>query len=87
MGEKWNFAYVLPQEKGEEVRLVVPNSLQMCWIESPPYFCADSETARDVAQKYVQTPVGTFPNHKFVKHYAQGDDFESLPDTGSEKLH
>ena len=48
-GEEWNFAYVLPQEEGEPVRLVVPTSLQMGWIESSPYFCAASETARDVA--------------------------------------
>ena len=33
LGEEWNFAYVLPQEKGEYVRLVVPTSLHMGWIE------------------------------------------------------
>ena len=48
-GEEWNFCYVLPQEEGEPTRLVVPTSLQMGWVESPPYFCAASETARDVA--------------------------------------
>ena len=31
--------------------------------------------------------MGTFSNQKVVKHSAQGDDFESLPETGSEKLH
>ena len=31
-GEEWNFAYVLPQEKGEPIKLVVPTSLQMGWI-------------------------------------------------------
>ena len=87
LGEECNFAYVLPQEKGEEVRLVVPTFLHMGWIKLPPYICADSETARDLAQQYVETPVVTLSNHKFVKHYAQGDDFESLPETGSEKLH
>ena len=25
LGEEWNFAYILPQEKGEEVRPVVQN--------------------------------------------------------------
>ena len=49
-GEEYNFAYVLPQAPGKPVKLVVPTSLQMGWIESPPYFCAASETARDVAQ-------------------------------------
>ena len=43
-GEEWNFAYVLPQEEGEPTKLVIPTSLQMGWIESPPYFCAASET-------------------------------------------
>ncbi len=45
-GAEWNFAYVLPQAEGEPVRLVVSTSLQMGWIESPPYFCAASETGR-----------------------------------------
>ena len=49
LGEEWNFTYVLPQAEGEPIKLVIPTSLQMGWIESPPYFCAASETARDVA--------------------------------------
>jgi hypothetical protein len=28
-GEEWNFAYVLPQEDGKPITLVVPTSLQM----------------------------------------------------------
>jgi hypothetical protein len=55
----------LPQEAGEPVRLVVPTSLQMGWVESPTYFCAASETARDVAAEYIETPVGSLPAHKF----------------------
>jgi hypothetical protein len=51
-GEEWNFAYVLPQEEGAPVKLAVPSSLQMGWVESPPNFCAASETARDVAVQY-----------------------------------
>jgi hypothetical protein len=35
-GEEWNFAYVLPQRAGEPIKLVVPTSLQMGWVESPP---------------------------------------------------
>ena len=73
LGEEWNFAYILLQAGGEQVMLVVPASLRMGWIESPPYFCAASESVRDVAQKYVKTPVGTFTIHKFVKYSAQGD--------------
>jgi hypothetical protein len=70
-GEEWNFAYVLPQEEGEPVRLVVPTSLQMGWVESPPYFCAASETARDVATQYLESKLGTLEKHKFEK-YAMG---------------
>jgi hypothetical protein len=47
-GEEYNFAYVLPQEEGMPITLVVPTSLQMGWVESPPYFCAATETARDI---------------------------------------
>ena len=56
-------------------------------IDSPPYFCAASETARDVAQQYVETIVGTLPNHKSVKHSSQIEEFEPLPETGSDNLH
>ena len=69
------------------MRLTVPTFLQIGWIESPPYFCAAYENARYLDQQYVKTPVGIFSNHKFVKNSAQGDDFELLPETGSEKLH
>jgi hypothetical protein len=37
-GEEWNFACILPQEDGMPTTLVVPTSLQMGWIESPPFF-------------------------------------------------
>ena len=66
-GEEWNFSYVLPQPEGEPVMLVVPTSLQMGWVESPPYFCAASETARDIATEYTDMPVGSLPSHKFCK--------------------
>ena len=69
------------------MRLVVPTSLQMGWIKSPPYFFAASEVSRYVDQQYVETPVGTFTNHKFVENSSQGEEFESLPDTGSDNIH
>ncbi|KAL7458421.1 hypothetical protein ACHAWC_009998 [Mediolabrus comicus] len=78
-GEEWNFAYVLPQEEGKPVKIVVPTSLQMGWIESPPFFCAASETARDVAEDYVETPIGSRPAHKF-EAYTKGDAaYQQLP--------
>jgi hypothetical protein len=46
-----NFAYVLPGGKqGDPVQLVIPDALQMGWSESPPFFCAATETTRDVIQ-------------------------------------
>ena len=52
--DAWNFCYVLPQTNPiTDIRnalLVVPNCLQMGWCESPPFFCAASETARDVIE-------------------------------------
>ena len=35
-GKEWNFCYILPQEPGKPVKLVVPTSLQLGWIESLP---------------------------------------------------
>ena len=70
---------MLPQKEGEPVKIVVPTSLQMGWIESPPYFCAAAETAWDVAQQYAETPIGLLPRHKFLAHTATGSDFEALP--------
>ena len=49
-GQEYNFAYVLPQPPGCPTTLVIPTSLQMGWVESPPLFCAASETARDIRQ-------------------------------------
>jgi len=41
----------------------------MGWVESAPYFCAASETARDVAVEYIETKIGSLPPHKF-EHWA-----------------
>ena len=65
-GEEWNLCCVLTQKPGMPIKLVVPTSLQMGWIESPPYFCTVSETGRDVAEQYIKNPVGSLAEHKFV---------------------
>lgn len=82
-GEEWNFAYVLPQEHGQPVKLVVPTSLQMGWVESPPYFCAASETARDVAAQYVERPIGSLDQHKFTGYAMGNEEVKKLPKSGS----
>ncbi len=78
-GEEWNFAYVLPQREGNPIMIVVPTSLQMGWIESPPYFCAATETARDIATEYTDMPVGSLPIHKFTKYTVGGESYFDLP--------
>jgi len=83
-GEEWNFCYVLPQEPGKPIKLVVPVSLQMGWVESPPYFCAASETARDVATQYAETLVGSLPDNKFVDFAMKEADRFDLPETSTE---
>ena len=77
---KWNFSYVLPQHPREPIYLVVPISLQMGWVESPPFFCAASETARDVAQDYCELKLGTLPPHKFTIYVIGNQDYENLPE-------
>ena len=81
-GEEWNFAYVLPQEEGEPITLVVPTSLQMGWVESPPYFCAATETSRDISTEYIKTKVNSLSRHKF-EHYVVGTSaYTNLPESG-----
>ena len=81
-GEEYNFAYVLPQEEDMPITtLVVPTSLQMGWVESPPYFCAATETARDIASDYCDTPIGSLPHHKFATHATRDKEFNKLPRT------
>jgi hypothetical protein len=83
-GEDFNFAYALPQEEGMPIKLVIPTALQMGWIESPPYFGTAYETGRDVAEQYVEQPVGILRGHKFAVHVAQGEEFESMPETSND---
>ena len=66
------------------MRLVVPTLLRMGWIESPPYFCAASKTARDVAAEYCETGVGTLPTHKFLAA-TRGDETMKLGEEGAEE--
>ena len=65
--DAWNFCYVLPQaeavENIEDILIVVPNCLQMGWCESPPFFCAASETARDVIEALLEEV--NLPAHPF----------------------
>ncbi len=77
--DAWNFCYILPPPSAdtplEELELVVPNCLQMGWCESPPFFCAASETARDVISSLIGTPL---PPHPFETRMLP-TDFAALP--------
>ena len=75
--EEHNFAYVLPQPTGEPIQLVVPTSIQMGWVESPPYFCVATETARDITTEYIKQPVGTLHLHKFDTYVTGDPEFEA----------
>ena len=69
--DAWNFAYTLPSstklKQLDDIEIVVPHALQMGWSESPPYFCAATETGRDVIQSYFSKE-GTIPPHPLEKH-------------------
>ncbi len=74
-----DFLYVLPQPEGTPIMLVIPTSLQMGWVESPPYFCAAAETARDIATEYMDMPVGSIPDHKFAGYTVNRNSYSNLP--------
>ena len=78
-GSEWNFCHILPQEAGKPVKIIKPKSLQMGWIDSPPFFGVASETARDVGQVYAQAPLGTLPVHKFEHYTKLEEDYKQLP--------
>jgi hypothetical protein len=51
----------------------------MGWVKSPLYFCAATETARDIATAYIETGIETQLNHKF-EHYTRGNEAcDTLP--------
>ena len=68
------------------IKLVVPTSIQMGCIESPPYFCTVSETGRYVAEQCIKTPVGSLAQNNFVKLMEVNSEFGELQkkDTSNE---
>ena len=76
--DAWNFCFVLPPEnEGDPVQLVVPDSLQMGWSESPPFFCAATETARDLAAAQLRHTT-TLPPHD-LEESMMAIDWSSMP--------
>jgi hypothetical protein len=60
--EEWNFAYVLPQAEGKPTKLVVPTSLQMGWVESPPYFLCSHQNIPGRGHGLYQKPYKLAPS-------------------------
>jgi hypothetical protein len=73
----------LPQPPGEPVKIVVPTSLQLGWVESPPYFFTATETSRNITTKYCKTEIGTLLIHKFDDLISGNDAVGELPDTSA----
>lgn len=89
----WNFAYVLPKEsEDEETYLVIPNTLQMGWLESPPLFCAGTECARDVADQYWQESQYFYQEKElYMQPHTNGKkvmniDWKTIPSNGKLKI-
>ena len=57
VGEEWIFTYMLPQPEGEPTLLIIPMTLQMGWVESPPLIFAALETARDITTDFGNTKI------------------------------
>ncbi len=53
----YNFAYVLPQATGAPTKIVVPSAVQMGWVESLSLFCTITESARELAQHFIDNNV------------------------------
>jgi hypothetical protein len=64
--------------------LVVPTSLQMGWVKSPPYFCAAMETLRDISTEYSETAVNLLPHHKFKIYVVGALKYANLPEIGAQ---
>jgi hypothetical protein len=85
--DAWNFCYTLPSTKAtniDNIRLVVPHSLQMGWAESPPFFCAATETARDLIEALMEIP--SLPPHN-MEHMMYDDIPQDLPTSPTNEVH
>ena len=43
-----------------------------------------SEIGRDVGEEYIQTKIGTLPNHRFLEYTKNSPEYETLPDDSPE---
>ena len=47
---RFNFACIIPLHLGEPTKIVVSSTLQMGWMESPPFFFCSTETIHDLTE-------------------------------------
>jgi hypothetical protein len=80
--QKWNFCYVMPDPPGSRVRIVVPSALQMGWAESPAYFCAATETGRDIIDLLLRENA-ELPEHP-LETFMQPSDLPRTAPNGEE---
>ncbi len=59
----------------------------MGWVESPPYFCAATETSRNIAMQYCETEIGTLKKHKFDVLVSGNAMLAELPETYRTQKH
>ena len=72
--DEWNFAYVLPKlTLDKPTQLVIPSCLQIGWCESALYFCATSETARDIGETLATQPIGSLLAHPLEEYLVPPD--------------
>jgi hypothetical protein len=84
----WNFCYTLPSKSTstsiDDIEIVVPNSLQMGWCESPPFFCSGTETARDIIDALINSEID-LPHHRFETLMLKEAIAENLSDTNEKE--
>jgi hypothetical protein len=72
-------ATLMPRYEGEEQLLAIPLVLTMGWMNSPPTFCAASETVADLANANLFRR--TVPPHR-LEHLASAHDVWGPPAPG-----
>jgi hypothetical protein len=77
--DSWNFCYTIPpQTKNtpiDDIEIVIPTSLQMGWCESPPFFCAATETGRDIIEQLFNM-LDRIPAHP-MEHWMMKDNINN----------
>jgi hypothetical protein len=81
--DSWHFCYILPPPSKhtpiDDIEIVVPQSLQMGWCESPPFFCAATETGRDIIELLFDNYLEVLPPHPMEHWMLQEDEHKSNP--------